>query len=125
MTLTNNDDEVVRYIREDLENKFVRIILRTGQPGEAPEKKVIIEYDINDYKTKEELTSNRLFSTVTSALRSYRDMNVIEKNRKGLEMIIHASSSLLKLPSLKQFTAGVLTQLTSILGCEENSSVFP
>jgi len=82
---------------------------------------VIIEYDINDYKTKEELTSNRLFSTVTSALRSYRDMTVIEKNRKGLEMIIHASSSLLKLTSLKQFTAGVLTQLTSILGFEENS----
>lgn len=113
--------EVVQYIREDIKNKIVRIILRTGQPGEAPEKKVIIAYDINDYKTKEELTSNRLFSTVTSALRSYRDMTVIEKNRKGLEMIINASSSLLKLTSLKQFTAGVLTQLTSILGFEENS----
>ena len=113
--------EVVQYIREELKNKIVRIILRTGQPGEAPEKKVIIAYDINDYKTKEELTSNRLFSTVTSALRSYRDMTIIEKNRKGLEMIIHASSNLLILPSLKQFTAGVLTQLTSILGFEENS----
>ena len=113
--------EVVQYIREEVKNKIVRIILRTGQPGEAPEKKVIIAYDINDYKTKEELTSNRLFSTVTSALRSYRDMTVIEKNRQGLEMIIHASSSLLKLTSLKQFTAGVLTQLTSILGFEENS----
>jgi len=89
--------EVVQHIREELKNKIVRIILRTGQPGEAPEKKVIIAYDINDYKTKEELTSNRLFSTVTSALRSYRDMTVIEKNRRGLEMIIHASSSLLKL----------------------------
>jgi CheY-like chemotaxis protein len=108
--------DVVRYIREELKNKFVRIILRTGQPGQAPEKKVIIEYDINDYKTKEELTSNKLFTAVTSALRSCRDMNVIERNRKGLEMIINASSSLLKLSSLKQFTAGVLAQLTSILG---------
>ena len=113
--------DVVRYIREDLQNEFVRIILRTGQPGQAPEKKVIIEYDINDYKTKEELTSNKLFTAVTSALRSCRDMNVIERNRKGLEMIINASSSLLKLPSLKQFTSGVLTQLTSILGFENNS----
>ena len=113
--------DVVRYIREDLQNEFVRIILRTGQPGQAPEKKVIIEYDINDYKTKEELTSNKLFTAVTSALRSCRDMNVIERNRKGLEMIINASSSLLKLPSLKQFTSGVLTQLTSILGFEDNS----
>jgi len=67
------------------------------------------------------LTSNKLFTAVTSALRSCRDMNVIERNRKGLEMIINASSSLLKLPSLKQFTSGVLTQLTSILGFEDNS----
>ena len=113
--------DVVRYIREELKNNSVRIILRTGQPGQAPEKKVIVEYDINDYKTKEELTSNKLFTAVTSALRSYRDLNVIEKNRKGLEMIINASSSLLQLPSLKQFAAGVLTQLTAILGFEENS----
>ncbi len=113
--------DVVRYIREKLQNTIVRIILRTGQPGQAPEKKVIIEYDINDYKTKEELTSSRLFTAVTSALRSCRDMNVIEKNRKGLEMIINASSSLLKLSSFKQFTAGVLSQLTSILGFEDNS----
>ncbi len=113
--------DVVRYIREELQNAIVRIILRTGQPGQAPEKKVIIEYDINDYKTKEELTSSRLFTAVTSALRSFRDLNVIEKNRKGLEMIINASSSLLQLPSFKQFTAGVLAQLTSILGFEENS----
>jgi CheY-like chemotaxis protein len=113
--------DVVRYIREELKNKTVRIILRTGQPGQAPEKKVIVEYDINDYKTKEELTSNKLFTAVTSALRSYRDLSVIEKNRKGLEMIIDASSSLLQLHSLKQFAAGVLTQLTAILGFEENS----
>ena len=113
--------DVVRYIREELKNKSVRIILRTGQPGQAPEKRVIVEYDINDYKTKEELTSNKLFTAVTAALRSYRDLSVIEKNRKGLEMIIDASSSLLKLLSLKQFTAGVLTQLTAILGLEDNS----
>lgn len=48
--------QLVKYIRDELKNKFVRIILRTGQPGQAPEENVIIDYDINDYKTKEELT---------------------------------------------------------------------
>ena len=113
--------EVVQYIRDELKNRYVRVILRTGQPGQAPEKKVIIEYDINDYKTKEELTSNKLFTAVTAALRSCRDMNVIEKNKKGLEMIINASSNLLKLASFKQFTAGVLAQLISILGFDDDS----
>ena len=62
--------DIVRSIRKDLNNKNVRIILRTGQPGEAPEKKVIIEYDINDYKEKNELSSQKLFTSVYSAIRS-------------------------------------------------------
>ena len=56
--------EVVQYIREQLGNRFVRIILRTGQPGQAPEYKVITEYDINDYKSKTELTRQKLFTAV-------------------------------------------------------------
>lgn len=63
--------EVVKYIREDLGNQLVRIILRTGQPGQVPEKSVIINYDINDYKTKTELTAQKLFTTVLTALRSF------------------------------------------------------
>jgi two-component system sensor histidine kinase ChiS len=53
--------EVVKYIRDVLGNLLVRIILRTGQPGQAPEDVVIINYDINDYKTKTELTTRKLF----------------------------------------------------------------
>jgi CheY-like chemotaxis protein len=40
--------ELVRRIREDLHNHFVRIVLRTGQPGQAPEHDVIVRYDINE-----------------------------------------------------------------------------
>ena len=49
----------------------MRIILRTGQPGQVPEKNVIINYDINDYKTKTELTTSKLYTTVLTALRSF------------------------------------------------------
>ncbi|UCF50865.1 MAG: response regulator, partial [Bradyrhizobium sp.] len=49
--------ELVEYIRNELHNETVRIILRTGQPGQAPERRVIVQYDINDYKAKTELTA--------------------------------------------------------------------
>ncbi|WP_051176943.1 sensor histidine kinase [Halodesulfovibrio aestuarii] len=76
--------DVAKRIREDLNNPFTRIILRTGQPGQAPENKVISELDINDYKQKAELTAQKLFVTVTTALRSFRDLKTIETNRKRL-----------------------------------------
>ncbi|MFC3034762.1 ATP-binding protein [Pseudoalteromonas fenneropenaei] len=61
----------VQRIREELGNDVVRIILRTGQPGEVPEFDVMQHYDINDYKCKTELTKDKLFSTITGALRTY------------------------------------------------------
>ena len=113
--------EVVRYIREDLKNSFVRIILRTGQPGKAPEKKIITNYDINDYKEKTELTANKLFTTITASLRAYRDLRTIEKNRKGLEIIINSTGHLFAHQRLKKFTEGILTQLASLLQVNEDS----
>jgi response regulator RpfG family c-di-GMP phosphodiesterase len=71
--------KVVKKIRNDLKNSKVRIILRTGQPGLAPQKEVILNYDINDYKEKTELTSIKLFSSVVTAIRSYKDLNTIEQ----------------------------------------------
>ena len=62
--------ELVKYIRDILDNQIVRIILRTGQPGQVPEDVVIVSYDINDYKTKTELTNKKLFTTVVTALRA-------------------------------------------------------
>jgi len=106
---------VAKKIREELNNKNIRIVLRTGQPGSAPEKEVIDNYDINDYKEKTELTSTKLYTTIMSSLRSYRDLNTIERNRKGLQKIITASKSIFQVNSLILFTEGVLEQLISIL----------
>ncbi len=71
--------EVVRFIREEQKNDKLRIILRTGQPGKAPENDIICNYDINDYKEKTELTSQKLFTTITTALRSYSHLVELEK----------------------------------------------
>ncbi|MBV5335993.1 DUF3369 domain-containing protein, partial [bacterium] len=115
--------QLVRYIRDELKNRHVRIILRTGQPGQAPERSVILEYDINDYKAKTQLTAQQLFTTTVAALRSYEDITAIEANRRGLEKIIEASSSLFMARSMKLFTAGVLTQLSGLLGVPEEAIV--
>lgn len=116
--------EVAQYIREQLGNRFVRIILRTGQPGQAPEYKVITEYDINDYKSKTELTRQKLFTAVYTSLSSYRDLMAIECNRRGLEKVIEASTRIFELHSLEPFAEGVLEQLTALLYLEQDAMVL-
>ena len=113
--------KLIKYIREEVENTFVRIILRTGQPGQAPEEKIIIDYDINDYKTKTELTVQKLFTVVISSLRAYDDLMKIEKSRKGLREIVDASSKLFEISSLKKFVTGLITQITSMYGFTEDA----
>ena len=106
----------VQLVRGEMKNRKVRIVLRTGQPGQAPENEVILRYDINDYKAKTELTQQKLFSTVITALRGYQDLLAIEASRQGLRKIIDASASLMQLRSLQLFAGGVLTQLGGLLG---------
>ncbi|MCP4136148.1 MAG: DUF3369 domain-containing protein [bacterium] len=110
---------VAKNIREKLNNDFVRIILRTGQPGKAPERKVIMEYDINDYKSKTELTAQKMYTTITSALRSYRDIKTIEKSRSGLEKVIQSTPQLFRHLSIRhtirRFSDRVLIELLSLL----------
>ncbi len=79
--------DVAQFIREEAKNRFVRIILRTGQPGEAPEREVVTELDINDYRQKIELTADGLVTSVTTAIRSYRDLKIIEEGRRGLHLL--------------------------------------
>ncbi|HQQ24615.1 MAG TPA: DUF3369 domain-containing protein, partial [Spirochaetota bacterium] len=112
---------LVQFIRENLGNHSVRIILRTGQPGQAPEHEVVLNYDINDYKAKTELTSEKLFTTVISAIRSYRDIMTIEKSKIGLEKIVAATADIFEIQSLKSFLNGILLQFVSILQFEDDA----
>lgn len=113
--------KIIKYIREECGNKFTRIILRTGQPGQAPEEKIVLEYDINDYKTKTELTVQKLFTTIISSIRAYKDLVTIEKNRKGLADILSATNKLFEVNSLKKFVIGLITQFTSMYGLEDHT----
>jgi response regulator RpfG family c-di-GMP phosphodiesterase len=115
---------IIHHIRRNMANPYVRIVLRTGQPGKAPETQIISEYDINDYKEKTELTAQKLYTTITSSLRTYRDMKIIDQNRRGLEKIIDASADLFESQSLGKFAQGVLIQLTSLFQLDESTALF-
>lgn len=90
METNNSGLEVTKYIRETLKNKLVRIILRTGQPGEAPEESIIVNYDINDYKLKTELTQRKLFTTLVAGLRGYYDLMTLEANKRFSKQILES-----------------------------------
>lgn len=88
--------KLAQQIREELGNQKARIVLRTGQPGEAPEASIMLDYDINDYQLKLDLSRQRLLTTIIMALRSYRDILTIETQRAELE------ATLLQLEQLQQ-----------------------
>ena len=77
--------QLVRHVREVMGNDRVRIVLRTGQAGQAPERRVVLEYDINDYKEKTELTSQKLVTCVVSSLRAYQAINEVAQLNRELE----------------------------------------
>ncbi|MBZ9611161.1 two-component system response regulator [Rheinheimera maricola] len=108
--------KVVKQIRDELGMDEIRIVLRTGQPGYAPEESVIKEYDINDYKTKTELTRSKLVTSIIASLRSYQQIRTINQNRLGLQKIINAGANLLEQHSLHEFSEGVVTQISSLIG---------
>src|SRR6201990_2045811 len=110
--------ELVEFIRNEIRNETVRIILRTGQPGQAPERRGIVPYDINDYKAKTELTADKLFTSLTAAPGSFQQLERMVQTRRGLEIIIDAASTLYDFKSMQRLAEGVLTQLASLLNVD-------
>ncbi|RYZ82255.1 MAG: DUF3369 domain-containing protein, partial [Moraxellaceae bacterium] len=111
METPNAGLDLIKTIRGPLANAQSRIILRTGEPNQAPELQIIRDYDINDYKLKSELNQKRLYTSLTSAIRSYRQICTIEASKKGLDMILRASSELLTQEGLRGFAQGVIIHI--------------
>ena len=123
--------KVAKWLREEKKNVFTRIILRTGQPGQAPEEEVIMNYDINDYKQKTELDRTKLFTCVVTALRAYRDLIKIDQSityerayRMGLQQVIESTTDLLEKKTLKQFFNGLLQQVISLIHVDQEGALI-
>ena len=107
--------KLVEWIRQEREENLIRLVLRTGQAGQAPESDVILKYDINDYREKSELTSQKFQTLMLCALRSYRDLQSLYRNAKSLEGILNATNQLFSQGSVERFTENALYQLSSLL----------
>lgn len=115
--------QVVRKMRAEMGLLEPRIILRTGQPGYAPEESIIKDYDINDYKTKTELTRSKLVTSIIASLRSYQQILTINQSRLGLEKIIRSASNLFEEHSVIDFCEGVVRQICSLIGLHASGLV--
>jgi diguanylate cyclase len=108
--------DMVRTIRVRMGLHDTRIVLHTGQPGFAPEIAAIRDYDINDYRTKSELTRNHIYTCLATAIRTYRQIRRIEASRLQLRRIIQAGNSLMREPDEAAFAASALVQLSEVFG---------
>jgi signal transduction histidine kinase len=80
--------ELVHYVRNTLNNHHTRLVLRTGHAGQAPQDKVIREYEIDDYKEKSEMTQRKLHTLLYSKLRAYHALCLLDEQRSGLEQVV-------------------------------------
>lgn len=106
--------DLVRFVREEAGNALVRIILRTGQPGRAPERDVILDHDINDYRHKAELSELKLMTSLTAALRSYEQMQTLAVTRDGMAALSLGASRMLAVRGEAQLAAVALDTLQTL-----------
>lgn len=110
--------ELVGYLRNDCNIRKTRLVLRTGQAGQAPEDRVIREYDIDDYKEKTELTSQKLRTVLYSMLRAYNDLCDLERHCAALDEVLQACAAVQACAKPVEYAGKVLQQLTNILEME-------
>ncbi len=113
--------ELVEWIRNDLKNQDIRLVLRTGQAGSAPEARVIKDFDINDYKEKTDFTSGKMITTVYAGIRAYRDIMTIKRSLDAFKQLIKATHDLLKIHQFRQFGSAALNHLLTLMDVDSSA----
>ncbi len=103
--------ELIKFIREELKNDTIRIVVRTGQPGYAPPREVVLKYDINDYREKSELTSNALYTMIIGRLREYETIVELKKQRELLRRTNEILGETLKKNDFEEKVEGLISGL--------------
>ncbi|MEM9633460.1 MAG: EAL domain-containing protein [Pseudomonadota bacterium] len=107
---------LVRWIRSDLGNHFTRLILRTGQPGYAPQTDVIMKFDIDGYTEKAELSRTKLITAIVTALRGYKLVMSLETNRRKLQQLNAHFAAIVEKNALSEFASTVLKHFDDLVG---------
>ncbi|MGJ8693853.1 MAG: HD domain-containing phosphohydrolase [Thalassotalea sp.] len=113
--------ELVDWIRNQMKNQAIRLVLRTGQAGNAPEARVIKDFDINDYKEKTDFTSSKMITTVYAGIRAYRDIMTIQKSLNAFKQLIRSTHDLLKINKIKAFGSAALNHLLILMEVESSA----
>ena len=109
--------KVVDYTRKTLGNQLVRILLKTGQPGVAPEKETIDNYDIDNYLPKAELSSQRFYTAVRTALRAYKELVELNRHQKTLKLVHDSVLGLRSFEPLDNILYNILQTSVMITSC--------
>ncbi|WP_286232558.1 HD domain-containing phosphohydrolase [Thalassotalea sediminis] len=113
--------ELVEWIRKVKKNQAIRLILRTGQAGSAPEAKVIKEFDINDYKEKTDFTAGKMTTTVYAGIRAYRDIMTIQRSLDAFKQLIQSTHDLLRINQFRPFGSAALNHLLTLMDVESSA----
>jgi CheY-like chemotaxis protein len=106
--------DACRAIREDLQNRFVRILLRTGQPGAAPERQTIDTYDIDGYLPKADLTASKLYTAIRTALKAHGELMRLERHRRQLTLLHDCVLSLHSFAPLEEMLRKIISTIVAI-----------
>lgn len=115
--------DLISVIRNDLKMSDVRIVLRGDESNKIPSMDIIRDYDINDCQFKHELTQEKLFILMTSSIRAYKQICTIQNSKRGLDLILRASSELIARERLNDFSYGIIVHMASLLRVPKNGVV--
>lgn len=102
MEKDNSGLELCEFIRQHCPSSM-RIILRTGQPGLAPEEEILNEYDIDYYLAKSDATPGKLYSIIRACIRSSQDISTLLAYGKQLQSFTKTLQSITSVNDLVVF----------------------
>ncbi|MBJ7556021.1 EAL domain-containing protein [Marinomonas spartinae] len=114
---------LVNTIRQELGNHLVRVVLLTGQPGMAPVKDIMNEYDIDDCWSKSELTHDHLQTIILSNLRTWHHLNTLREARQGLQFLVESTQRLAKRQDMIPYIQSVQKEITQLFPCHKGCVV--
>jgi len=73
--------KLVKYIRNELHNSNIRIVIIDSGNAPIPTDEIFDHYDINGYKEKEEIINGKFYLIIRNALKQYEQYKELKANR--------------------------------------------
>jgi CheY-like chemotaxis protein len=76
-----------KHVREVRNRQSTALILRTGQPGVAPPRRIIDDYNITGYLTKMEATQDRLYMLIKQGIQRYYETSLVQNRNQMMDFL--------------------------------------